>query len=152
MTRISRRRNDLQVTGQGGKVTWSVWAAFWPNAVPVSLEAGGAYRVGRTRRPHFLFLTLAVFSLVFPCLTPWLGLQSVHTFDRSLAQLRYLNTNSRLTVCCRVIIASDAEAGSGSIGWETIGRNYPTDHSTARRIACRRQMKAALHHTRSKMQ
>jgi len=25
------------------------------NAVPVSLEAGGAYRVGRTRRPHFLF-------------------------------------------------------------------------------------------------
>ena len=27
----------------------------WPNAVPVSLEAGGAYRVGRTRRPHFLF-------------------------------------------------------------------------------------------------
>ena len=25
----------------------------WPNAVPVSLEAGGAYRVGRTRQPHF---------------------------------------------------------------------------------------------------
>jgi len=28
----------------------------WPNAVPVSLEAGGAYRVGQTRRPHFLSL------------------------------------------------------------------------------------------------
>ena len=27
----------------------------WPNAVLVSLEPVGAYRVGRTRRPHFLF-------------------------------------------------------------------------------------------------
>ena len=29
-----------KVKGQGCYVTWSVWA-FWPNAVPVSLEAGG---------------------------------------------------------------------------------------------------------------
>jgi len=27
----------------------------WPNAVSVSLAAGGTYRVGRTRRPLFLF-------------------------------------------------------------------------------------------------
>jgi len=29
----------------------------WPNAVFVSLQAGGAYRVGRSRQPHFLFLS-----------------------------------------------------------------------------------------------
>jgi len=49
-THISQRRHDLQ--GQRSKVkvarSRDQSEPFWPTAVPVSLEAGGAYRVGRT--------------------------------------------------------------------------------------------------------
>ena len=30
-----------KVKGRGRKITWSVWALSWPNALPVSLESGG---------------------------------------------------------------------------------------------------------------
>ena len=43
----------------------------WPNAVPVSLEAGGAYRVGRTRRPHFLLNTMTKIRSAFHKVVQW---------------------------------------------------------------------------------
>ena len=55
--RISLRRYDLQ--GQTKvNVTRSrdQSESSWPNAVSLSLEADRAYRVGRTRRPHFLLV------------------------------------------------------------------------------------------------
>ena len=54
--------SSFKVKGQGHKLTSSVRlisasSSFGKeNAVPVSLQAGGAYRVGRTRRPHFLLI------------------------------------------------------------------------------------------------
>jgi len=61
MTRATLR-TSFKVKDQGHKLTLSV-RLISPsslfrkqNAVPVSLEAGGAYRVGRMRRRHLLLL------------------------------------------------------------------------------------------------
>ena len=46
-----------KVKGQGRKVTWSVWGVLAQCCTCVGRGIpAGAYRVGRTRRPHFLLI------------------------------------------------------------------------------------------------
>ena len=64
------------------------------NAVPVSLEAGGAYRVGRTRRPRCLLHYTVQFLLtdwrrISSCYNLWVPVRVAQSLTRSPVRFAY---------------------------------------------------------------